>query len=160
MCNVGIFMTLVYSSPSILRAQRTLRNLLNMYGGLFSTEAWVTLVYSELEAYSEPCQYVWWKILFTNLCNRSIFRPVAYSESQTYQNIYIKFRIYIFRDIFRILPNIYREIFYSKPFVTLTHSEPWSGPAKWISKWEGRGHGTLKSIAGHHSWPTRKIFEF
>ena len=33
-----------------------------------------------------------------------------------------------------------------------------SGPVKWISKW--RGHGTLKSIVGHHGWPTRKIFEF
>ena len=56
MCNVGRFMTLPYSSPSILRDQGTLRNLLNMYGGRFSTEPCVTLVYSELEAYSEPCQ--------------------------------------------------------------------------------------------------------
>ena len=33
-----------------------------------------------------------------------------------------------------------------------------TGSAKWISKW--RGHGTLKSIAGHHGWPTRENFEF
>ena len=33
-----------------------------------------------------------------------------------------------------------------------------AGPAKWISKW--RGHETLKSIVGHHDWPTRKFFEF
>ena len=33
-----------------------------------------------------------------------------------------------------------------------------TGPAKCISKW--RGHGTLKTIVGHHGWPTRKIFEF
>ena len=25
---------------------------------------------------------------------------------------------------------------------------------------EGCEHGTLKSIVGHHGWPTRKIFEF
>ena len=30
------------------------------------------------------------------------------------------------------------------------------GLAKWISKW--RGHGTLKSIVGHHGWPTREFF--
>ena len=29
-----------------------------------------------------------------------------------------------------------------------------AGPAKWISKCIG--HGTQKSIANHHSWPTRK----
>ena len=56
MCNVGIFMTLAYSNPSILRAQGTLRNLLNIYGKLFSTDPYVILVYSELEAYSEPYQ--------------------------------------------------------------------------------------------------------
>ena len=33
-----------------------------------------------------------------------------------------------------------------------------TGPSKWISKW--KGHGTLKNIASHHGWPTRKIFEF
>ena len=56
MCNLGIFTTLVYSSPGRLRAQGILRNLSNMYDGLFSTEPCVTLVFSELEAYSEPCQ--------------------------------------------------------------------------------------------------------
>ena len=56
MCNLGIFMTLVYSSPGMLRDQGILRNLSNMYDGLFSTELCITLVFSELEAYSEPCQ--------------------------------------------------------------------------------------------------------
>ena len=56
MCNLGIFMTLVYSSPGMFRAQGILRNLSNMYDGLLSTELYVTLVFSELEAYSEPCQ--------------------------------------------------------------------------------------------------------
>ena len=56
MCNLGIFTTLVYSSPGRLRAQGILRNISNMYDGLFSTEPWVTLVFSDLEAYSEPCQ--------------------------------------------------------------------------------------------------------
>ena len=56
MCNLGIFTALVYSSPSILIAQGILRNLLNMYDELFSTELCVTLVYKELEAYSETYQ--------------------------------------------------------------------------------------------------------
>ena len=56
MCNFGIFPTLVYSSPGRLRAQGILRNLSNMYDGLFYTEPCVTLVFSELDAYSEPCQ--------------------------------------------------------------------------------------------------------
>ena len=34
-----------------------------------------------------------------------------------------------------------------------------SAPAKWIWKWQGGCHGTLKSIVDHHGWPTRKIFE-
>ena len=55
MNNLGIFATLVYLNPNILRAQGILRNLLKMYDGLFSTEACVTLVYSELKAYSEHC---------------------------------------------------------------------------------------------------------
>ena len=56
MRHLGIFTTFVYLSPNILRAQGILRNLSNMYDGLFSAEPCVTLVYSELEAYSEPCQ--------------------------------------------------------------------------------------------------------
>ena len=43
--NLGTFSTIVYSSPSILRAQGILRYLANMYDGLFSTETFVTLVY-------------------------------------------------------------------------------------------------------------------
>ena len=56
MCNLGIFTTLAYSSSGRLGAQWIIRNLSNMYDGLFSTEPCVTLVFSELEAYSEPCQ--------------------------------------------------------------------------------------------------------
>ena len=54
--SLGIFTTLVYSSPIISRDQGIHRNLSNMHDGLFSTEPSVTLVYSELEAYLEPCQ--------------------------------------------------------------------------------------------------------
>ena len=54
--NLGIFTTLAHLSPSILRAQGRLRNLSNMHDVLFSTEPCVILVYSELEAYSEPPQ--------------------------------------------------------------------------------------------------------
>ena len=53
---IDIFTTLVYLSPNILKAYGILRNLPNMYGGLFSTKPWVTLVYLELRAYPEPCQ--------------------------------------------------------------------------------------------------------
>ena len=56
MFNLGIFTTLAYLSPNILRAQGKLRNLSNMYDGLFSTEPSVTLVYSKFKAYSGPCQ--------------------------------------------------------------------------------------------------------
>ena len=55
MCNLDIIMTLVYSSPGRLRAQGILRNLSNMIGFCF-LENPVALVFSELEAYSEPCQ--------------------------------------------------------------------------------------------------------
>ena len=67
MCNLGIFMTLVYSSLGMLRAQGILRNLSNMYDGLFSTELCITLVFSELEAYSEPCQISMMESLIHNL---------------------------------------------------------------------------------------------
>ena len=56
MCNLSIFTTLVSLSPGILRAQGIFRNLPNMYDGLFFTESCVTLVYWELQAFSEPCQ--------------------------------------------------------------------------------------------------------
>ena len=56
MCNLGIFTILLYLSPNIFRAQGILRNLSNMYDGLLSTEPCITLVYSELKAYSEPYQ--------------------------------------------------------------------------------------------------------
>ena len=54
--NLGIFMTLVYSSPNTLRAHWILRSLSNMYDRFFSREPCVTLVYSELQGNLEPCQ--------------------------------------------------------------------------------------------------------
>ena len=80
--NLGIFTTLAYSSPSILRAHGTLRNLSNMYDVLFSTEPCVTLVYSELETYSEP----WWKILFSTLCNLVYLEPWHIQNLKHIQN--------------------------------------------------------------------------
>ena len=56
MCNLDIFTNLVYPSTGRLTAQGILRSLSNMYDGLFSTEPGITLVYSELETYSEPSQ--------------------------------------------------------------------------------------------------------
>ena len=40
-------------------------------------------------------------------------------------------------------------------FLFLFFSKWDSGPAKWILKWRGRV--ILKSIVGHHGWPTKKI---
>ena len=84
MCNLGTSTILAYLSPNIMRAQGILRNLSNMYNGLFFTEPCVTLVYSELRTYSEPCQISMMKNLFTTLFNPSIFRTVAYSRSKAY----------------------------------------------------------------------------
>ena len=56
----------VYSSPITLRAQGILRNLSNMYDGMFSTEPCVTL-FSELEACSQPCQVFMTKNFINNL---------------------------------------------------------------------------------------------
>ena len=58
MCNLGIFATLVYSNPGRLRAQGILKNLSNMYGGLFSTDPCVTLLFSDLEAFQNPAKYL------------------------------------------------------------------------------------------------------
>ena len=55
-----------------------------MYDAAFSTEPCVTMGYSELEAYSEPCQYLLWEILFRTMCDPSIFKTPAYSESKAY----------------------------------------------------------------------------
>ena len=43
MRNLAIFTTLIYSHPSILRSQGILRNLSNMYDGLFSIEPCATM---------------------------------------------------------------------------------------------------------------------
>ena len=51
-----MFTTHGYLSPSILRTRGILKTLSNMYDGSLSTEPCVILAYSELEAYSEPCQ--------------------------------------------------------------------------------------------------------
>ena len=67
MYNLGIFMTLEDSSPGRLRAQGTLRNLSNMHDGLFSTEPIITLIFLELEAYSEPWQIFMMEIFIYNL---------------------------------------------------------------------------------------------
>ena len=60
-------MTLEDSSPGRLRAQGILRNLSNMRDGLFFTEPSVTLIFLELEAYSEPLQIFMMEIFIYNL---------------------------------------------------------------------------------------------
>ena len=47
---------------------------------------------------------IWWAVFYGTLCNTGIFRT---------------------RDIFRTLPNIYYEEFYSEPCVTLAYLKPW-----------------------------------
>ena len=107
MCNLGIFTTLVYSSPGRLRAQGILRSLSNMCGGLFSTEPYVTLVFSELEAYSEPCQIFMIKNFIRNLVSAAYLESKAYSEHLS-RNILFKTLCNL--DIFRNL--VYSEIWY------------------------------------------------
>ena len=96
LCNLGIFAT--HSSPSILKTRETLRIQSNKYDEPFSTEPCVTLAYSELETWvhseletiQNPVKNLWWRILFRIMCNTSIHR---------------------IQGIFRILLNIYHEIF-------------------------------------------------
>ena len=58
--------------------------------------------------YSSPSMLrtrgIWWSVFYGTLCNAGIFRT---------------------RDIFRTLPNIYYEEFYSEPCVTLAYLKPW-----------------------------------
>ena len=114
-----MFATLLYSSPSKLTARGILRNLSSMYDGLLFTGPCVTLVYSELEAYSEPCQISMIDILFAILCNPSIFRTVVYSVQDLSRNIL--FKTLCNPDIFRTLSifktPVYCEIkAYSEPY--------------------------------------------
>ena len=105
--DLGIFTTLVHSSPSILRTQGILRALSNTYHGLFSIsfifrtggilrslsdicggefyfEQCVTLAYLELWHIQNP-RYIQntvknpsWNILFKTLWNTDIFRTLVY----------------------------------------------------------------------------------
>ena len=103
MFNLGIFTTLVYLSPNILRAQGKLRNVSNMYDMLFSTEPCVTLVYSEPKSCSEPSQ--------TSMVENFI---QSYSESKACsgycQTSITKYIIQNLVWIFRML--VYSEIWY------------------------------------------------
>ena len=50
---------------------------------------------------------------------------------------------------------VYREVDKKKLSLTLQMiNDDGTGPAKWIINC--RGQGTLKSIVGHHGWPTRE----
>ena len=114
MFNLGIFTTLVYLSPNILRAQGKLRNLSNMYEVLFSTEPSVTLVYSELKAYSGPSQTsIIEKILMTTLRIPNIFRTVAYSESKAFLE-YCQTSITKYFTQSLVNPHIFRTLVYSE----------------------------------------------
>ena len=80
----------------------------NMYDGLFSTKPRVTLVYSELEAHSEPCQismiknYVTCKVIFWVIFQAYLRIFKRYSRAYSH----------IFRDF--SIPGIFRTLTYSK----------------------------------------------
>ena len=84
MCNLGIFTTLLYSTPGRLRAQGILRNLSSMYDGCFLQNPVKYWYFQNSKDIQNPVKYFWWKILFTTLCDLNIFRTVAYSESKAY----------------------------------------------------------------------------
>ena len=115
----------------MLRAHGILRRLTKMHDGLFSTEPCATLVYSELEAYSEPCQISMLESFIHNLysqpCVTIIFRTVAYAESeacpeycQTSIKIYFIQNLMYSPDIFRTL-SIFRNLVHSE---IKAYSEP------------------------------------
>ena len=118
---LGIFTTLVYLRPNLLITQGTLRNLSNMYNGVFSTETCVTQVHSELKAYSEPCQICqWWQIYSLT------YVTLAYLEQwhiQTPKHIQNTAKHLSLNILFKSLCNL--EIFW-----TLVYSELW-----YIVKW-------------------------
>ena len=130
MCKFGIFAILVHLSPNILRAQGIVRNLSNMYNGLFSIEPCVTLVYSELKAYSEPCPVSMIESFIHNLCNPSIFRTVAYSEPKAYSE-YCQTSItkYFIQNL--VNPDIFRTLVYSELWYILK-SKHIQNPAKYL----------------------------
>ena len=101
MCNLGIFTTLVYSSPGRLRAQGIPRNLSkmydfktrgtfrilsNIYDGKFYSQPCVTPAYLEPWHIQNPrhiqntAKHLSRNILFKTLCNPDIFRNLVYSE--------------------------------------------------------------------------------
>ena len=84
MCNLGIFTTLLYSTPGRLRAQGILKNLSSMYDDCFLQNPVKYWYFQNSKDIQNPVKYFWWKILFTTLCDLNIFRTVAYSESKAY----------------------------------------------------------------------------
>ena len=101
MCNLGIFTTLVYSSPGRLRAQGIPRNLSkmydfktrgtfrilsNIYDGKFYSQPCVTPAYLEPWHIQNPrhiqntAKHLSRNILFKTLCNPDIFKTLVYSE--------------------------------------------------------------------------------
>ena len=103
--NLGIFTTLVYSSPSIVRIRGILKTLSTYRMFHFLQKPCVTLTYSELIAYTEHCQIsITENFIQNHVYNPSIFRTLAYLESKG--------------------SNICYQIFYSRPCVSLAYSEP------------------------------------
>ena len=78
LCNLDIFTTNAYSSPSKLRTR-------GIWWAVFYRTLCDTGIF---EAYSRhipnPVKYLLWRILFRIMCDTSIFKTLAYSESKTY----------------------------------------------------------------------------
>ena len=105
LCNLDIFTTLVYSSPSILRTRgiwwvvfyRTLcdtgiRTFPNIYYGQCYSESRVTLAYlkpwhiQNQKHIHNTVKHLSWNMLFKFLCNPNIFRTLSHSTFWYVQN--------------------------------------------------------------------------
>ena len=85
LCNLCTFITLVYSNSRILRIRGILKTLSNMYDGRFSTEPYVTLAWHNPNSrHQNLVKCLSWTILLTTMCNPSLFKTLAYSESKAH----------------------------------------------------------------------------
>ena len=91
-CNPSIFITVAYSESNAFfcTAKHLSRNILcktlcnpDIFRilGIFRT-----LVYSEIETYLEPCEYIRWSSLLRTRCSYSRFRGPTYSKHPHIQN--------------------------------------------------------------------------
>ena len=83
--HIRIFTNLVYSSPRTLRTNEYSKTCQICMMGRFIPEHWYI---QNSRLIQNPVKYPWWRILFRKMCNPSIFRSLAYSESKAYSEYY------------------------------------------------------------------------